>query len=70
VELVKNIALVRHRLIGNTHNRGASPAPVDLGCFDGLAKNRKELGAYWPGRHSNKADVLPWLMFQLDQGYT
>lgn len=33
VEIVSNIALVRHRLIGNTHNRGASPAPVDLGVL-------------------------------------
>ena len=33
VDIVKNIAMVRHRLIGKTHNRGASPAPVELGVL-------------------------------------
>ena len=33
IKITGDIALVRHKLMGDTHNKGKDPAPVKLGIF-------------------------------------
>ncbi|MFC4873741.1 nuclear transport factor 2 family protein [Negadavirga shengliensis] len=41
VEIIKDLAIVRHNLIGKTHNAGASPADVNLGVLTVWQKKGK-----------------------------
>lgn len=42
VEVLGKIALVRHNLAGNTHNKGADPASINLGILMVWQKEGKE----------------------------
>ncbi|SHN28234.1 protein of unknown function [Cyclobacterium lianum] len=42
VDISGNIALVRHFLIGRTHNKNSAPAPVNLGVLTVWQKNGKD----------------------------
>ncbi|EON76251.1 hypothetical protein ADIS_3379 [Lunatimonas lonarensis] len=42
VEVLGKIALVRHNLVGNTHNKGADPATVNLGVLMVWQKEGKD----------------------------
>lgn len=42
VDVLGKIALVRHNLVGNTHNKGAEPATVNLGVLMVWQKEGKE----------------------------